>query len=146
MAMPASYRARIKDSCGGNMVVAPAAPLVSAEGGLVASNYLWLYTADEWEKVASQVLRLGSTNPVNRKMQQMFLGGAEEVSIDTGGRILLPARLRKLAGIEKNVALIALGNKFEIWAESVWEDSQLPDGDSLVSTEQVVEQLDKLEL
>ena len=146
MAVPAKYRERIKDLCGNNMVVAPAAPLVSADKGLVVSEYLWLYTADQWAVVAQQVMGLSATVPANRRMQQMFLGGAEEVSVDSTGRLLLPARLREFAKIEKNVALVALGNKFEIWAEDAFVAHQNLDNDSLVSTEQVVEQLNQLVL
>ena len=76
----------------------------------------------------------------------MFLGNAEEVMIDAGGRLLLPARLREQMGITKNVVLVALGNKFEVWAEEAFNDNQNLDNDSLVSTEQVVEQLNQLVL
>lgn len=146
MSMPARYRERIKDLCGGNLVVAPAAPIVSPDGSLVPSKNLWLYPASEWEQVMDQVMRLPATSALGRKMQQQFLGNAEEVSLDAGGRLLLPARLREYAGIEKNIALVGQGKRFEIWGQAAHDADTGFDDDSLVSTEQVVDQMNQLAL
>lgn len=146
MSVPARYRDRIKDLCGGNMVVAPAAPLIVQGSNPTPVKCLWLYTANEWELVMQQILRLPSLDPVGRMMQQQFLGNAEEVSLDAGGRLLLPARLREYAAIEKNIALVGQGKKFEIWDEVHWLEQQGWDIGNVGSTEQVIAQLNELSL
>ena len=40
--------------------------------------------------------------------------------MDGQGRILLPAPLREFAQLEKRVALVGQGNKFELWDEQTW--------------------------
>jgi MraZ protein len=54
-------------------------------------------------------------------MQRMLLGYATEVEMDGHGRILLAPRLREFAKLDKNVALLGVGKKFEIWNEEAWE-------------------------
>jgi MraZ protein len=54
-------------------------------------------------------------------MQRMLVGYATEVEMDGNGRILIAPRLREFAGLEKGVALVGVGKKFEIWNEETWE-------------------------
>ncbi len=50
-------------------------------------------------------------------------GRANPCEIDRQGRILLPARLRESAGIEKEAVIVGLENKFEIWGKERWEQT-----------------------
>lgn len=127
------------------MFVVPAIPYIDG-GQVVDSGYLWLYTADEFEKVASKLVAMPETDPVYRHIKQLLLGNAEEVSIDSTGRVLLPARLRQLANIDKNVALVGLGNKFEIKSEAMWSQSQDISSNELASDAETVAELKKLVL
>jgi MraZ protein len=49
------------------------------------------------------------------------VGYATEVEMDGNGRILIAPRLRDFAKLDKNVALVGVGKKFEIWNEEAWE-------------------------
>jgi MraZ protein len=51
----------------------------------------------------------------------MLVGYATEVEMDGNGRILIGPRLREFANLEKSVALVGVGKKFEIWNEEAWE-------------------------
>ncbi|MGM0563638.1 MAG: division/cell wall cluster transcriptional repressor MraZ [Pseudomonadota bacterium] len=146
MAMPARYRERIKEESGGQLVVAPAPPII--EGGRVIEEdpTLWLYTAPRWRDVAEEVLKISPTTRIGRFMHDLFLGGAEEVSLDAGGRVLLPARLRELAGIDKSIVLSGIGEKFSIKSEAQWQASRTWSAVDEVASEQVAEQLERLSL
>ena len=128
------------------MVMSPAAPLIVSGQAPITERCLWLYTSDEWEVVMRQVMALPSTNPVGRMMQRQFLGNAEEVGLDAGGRVLLPARLREYACIEKNIVLVGQGNKFEIWDEPLRDECMGWDTGVAGTSEQVVAQLNDLSL
>jgi len=58
------------------------------------------------------------------------VGFAEEIELDTAGRMLVPASQRQFAGLEKRVMLVGQGSHFELWSESSWEQqiSQFDDG------------------
>jgi MraZ protein len=43
------------------------------------------------------------------------LGGAVDLTVDAAGRMLIPAELRTLCGLNREVALLGLGEHFELW-------------------------------
>ena len=53
-----------------------------------------------------------------RQWQRMFLGNASEQEVDASGRVLIPPELRDAVGLGKDVVLMGLGTKFEIWDAS----------------------------
>ena len=58
-----------------------------------------------------------------RKFVRFFLAGAALVEVDKQGRILLPAVLREFAALEKDVVLVGVGSRVEIWDKKRWEDA-----------------------
>lgn len=144
MTMPAGYRERIKDMCAGRMVLTPTAPILNDDGSFLLTPSLWLYPMNEWEQVYKQVMALPSTSPVGRKMQHLFIAKAEEVALDAGGRVLLPAQLREYAKIDKQLVILGQGKKFEIWSETEWESVNGFDDNTLVTSEQLIEQINQV--
>ena len=49
-----------------------------------------------------------------------MLGGAIECEVDKQGRILIPANLREFAHLTKDVALVGVGGRIEIWDKETW--------------------------
>ena len=47
--------------------------------------------------------------------RRMVLGHMTPVSIDSGGRILIPQELREFAKLDKEVGFMGLDNYFELW-------------------------------
>ena len=77
-------------------------------------------------------MKNGSTSPKNyaplpmtdRRAQdflRMLFAGASECEPDKQGRILLPQRLREHAGIEKEVVIIGVMSRMEIWSKQNWD-------------------------
>jgi len=81
---------------------------------------LWLYPESEWQQVAQKVMRLPALKKQNKNLQRLLLGHASELELDGQGRILLSNGLREYAGMDKQVALVGQGRKFEIWNEQAW--------------------------
>lgn len=50
---------------------------------------------------------------------RMYLGSAAEVEIDSGSRVLLPPELRRWARLERDVTVVGMGRRMEIWAAEV---------------------------
>jgi MraZ protein len=82
---------------------------------------LLLYPQPDWEDIELQLIRTPNQDRITRDMQRMLVGYATEVEMDSNGRILIAPRLREFAGLEKGVALVGVGKKFEIWNEDTWE-------------------------
>ncbi len=76
---------------------------------------LSLYTQKSWEKEYEEISKLSDYDPDEREFKRYFLNGATIVEPDTAGRILLPPNLKQHADLVKDITLMAMGNKLEIW-------------------------------
>ena len=85
-------------------------------------NCLFIYPTEEWNAFEEKLKTLPLTNPNARKFKRFFLAGADDVELDRQGRILINAKLRKAAGLGKDVVLVGVGEHIEIWDEEKWED------------------------
>ncbi|MBS4014448.1 MAG: division/cell wall cluster transcriptional repressor MraZ [Bacteroidetes bacterium] len=82
---------------------------------------LILYSKKEWEKLAVKLAGLPISKEKNRDFNRLMLGGAMDVEVDSQGRVILPDYLRVYANIKKNVVVVGLYDKLEIWDEEDWE-------------------------
>ena len=84
-------------------------------------NCLVLYPMSEWEKLAQKLQELPAAKGEARGFVRIMLSGAIDVRLDKLGRILVPDYLTKYASLKKNIAVIGLGNRIEIWDEKKWQ-------------------------
>ena len=126
MSIPTRYRAQLKDSCDGQMVMT-----VDREGSLL------LYPLPTWEDIERKLTKLPTLNKQARRLQRLLIGHATECEMDGQGRVLVAPPLREFAELGKKVVMIGQGNKFEIWDEQTWitkrdewfEEENLEDGE-----------------
>ena len=76
---------------------------------------LALYPMKTWEPLFAKVNGLNEFNPKERGFKRAFLNGATYVEPDSAGRILLPPSLKVYAELQKDIVLMATGDKLEIW-------------------------------
>lgn len=62
---------------------------------------LQIYDEEDWEAFSNSLKALPKNSDKARKLVRYFMSGTVEVEIDKQGRILLPAQLREIAGIDK---------------------------------------------
>jgi MraZ protein len=95
-------------------------------GGAVVTrgldNCLFLYTEEEWKKLAEKLANLPINKANTRAFARLMLAGAMDVSLDKQGRVILPDYLRKYASVGKSVVVAGLYNRLEIWDEAKWEE------------------------
>ncbi len=84
-------------------------------------NCLFLYTRDEWKKLALRLAELPFSQANTRAFARLMLAGAMDVEVDKQGRIMLPPYLRTFAGLSKSVIVAGLYNRLEIWDEAKWK-------------------------
>ncbi len=83
---------------------------------------LWVYTPDEWKRIASLILDSSSVfKSKTRLLQRRIIAPAQECEIDKSGRINIPPTLRESAGLSKEVVLLAMEKYMEIWDESEYD-------------------------
>ncbi len=83
---------------------------------------LFVYANDDWNAFEQKLTSLPLINKEARKFARFFLAGAAQVEVDKQGRILLPANLREFASLEKDVVLVGVGSRIEIWSRENWDN------------------------
>ena len=88
---------------------------------------LFGYNNSEWQVFEDKLRALPLTNKDARQFQRFMLAGAASVEIDKQGRILLPQVLRAFAGLDKDVVLIGVAGRIEIWSKDKYEEASAVD-------------------
>ncbi len=86
-----------------------------------AESYLTVYPLSEWRAIEDRL----RANPKFKREQRDYLrfvySSAEDVDLDSQGRILIPQSLRQRAGIGRDVVIIGMMDTIEIWDKARWE-------------------------
>lgn len=82
---------------------------------------LFVFSQNEWSNFESKLKELPLTNKNARDFVRFFLSGATECEIDKQGRFLLVNTLREYAEITKEVIIIGVGTRLEIWDKEKWK-------------------------
>ena len=82
---------------------------------------LFAYSKSEWTNFEEKLKMLPLTNKNARDFVRFFLSGAIECEIDKQGRFLIPSNLRTYAKLEKEIVIIGVGTRLEIWNKGDWE-------------------------
>ena len=101
---------KFRESLGDNFVVTK---------GL--DNCLFVYSKDEWVILENKLKQLPLAKPEARAFVRFFFSGAAEMECDKQGRILLPTNLREHAKLDKEIVVIGVSNRIEIWSKVLWD-------------------------
>jgi len=108
MSLPAKLRSKITDN-----------KLILTKG---AEKCLWLYLPEEWGRVSSQLIEGSSVFSLKTQdVLRRFIAPAEEVFLDTSGRVKLSLSLMKSMGLSRDCYLLGMGERLEIWDESSYD-------------------------
>ena len=83
---------------------------------------LFAYSLTEWNNFEEKLKTLPLTNKNARDFVRFFLSGAIECEIDKQGRFLIPNNLRIYAKLEKELVIIGVGTRIEIWDKKLWQN------------------------
>lgn len=83
-------------------------------------NCLFMFSEEEWKAQESKFKAIPFTKAESRKFNRLYFSGAAEINFDTQGRILLPLYLKDFAQIKKDVVVVGVSNRIEIWAKDKW--------------------------
>ena len=101
---------------------------------------LTMYPDDIWEQVVAGFDQLVYFNEKERRFLRYFFGGATPVSTDASDRVSLPRPLREWAGIGKEVVLVSMKDRVEVWAKDMYQkmrDAEMDDGEMSALAQEV---------
>lgn len=82
---------------------------------------LFVFSEESWSEFTGKLKNIPITDQKAQVFLRMLFASATECEPDKQGRILLPARLRDYAGMEKEVVAIGVMSRVELWSKEVWE-------------------------
>ena len=111
IAIPAKYREELLETFGNKVTLTLESP-----------QCLLIYPENNWFIIRDKIQNLAtSSHPLVKSYQRLVLGYAETVEVDKAGRVLLPSSLKNLVKLDKDVVLVGLGNRFELWDKANWD-------------------------
>ena len=82
---------------------------------------LFMFPEDEWRTQESRFRALSFTKQEARRFNRFFFSGAAELSCDRQGRVLIPPYLKEYAGIKRDVVIVGVSNRIEVWDKEEWK-------------------------
>ncbi len=87
-------------------------------------NYIISYPLEEWMKYQEELQKVPTSHKETKAFMRSIFARATECELDGQGRILISAQLREHAGIDKDVSIIGIMNKIEIWSSDRFKKFQ----------------------
>jgi MraZ protein len=83
---------------------------------------IFIYDRQDWVLEAEKQVENPITDLKTRDLKRYMYAGAAETTIDSQGRVVLPASLKSYASVEKKVAVIGAGDHVEVWDIDLWKE------------------------
>lgn len=104
-------------------------------------NCLFAYSKEEWKNLESKLNTLPLTNQEARAFKRFFFSGAAECEVDKQGRVNIPQSLRDYAKLQKDVVIVGLSNRAEIWNNNQWDKYNGQSSDDITKLESQMSKL-----
>ena len=79
---------------------------------------LAIYPQSTWDRFTEKFASLPMSQ--SKAMRPLFANAAK-CELDSQGRIVIPQKLRKYAGLDKDVVIIGVNDRAEIWSADAWQ-------------------------
>ncbi|MFH1853832.1 MAG: division/cell wall cluster transcriptional repressor MraZ [Candidatus Omnitrophota bacterium] len=103
---------------------------------------LFMFAEDEWKMQEQKFKAMSFTKSESRRFNRLYFSGACEMVPDKQSRILIPSYLKEYANIKREVYIIGISNRIEIWSHDSWSDYYSASKDGF---EDIAEKLIELE-
>jgi MraZ protein len=105
-------------------IILPAKFRDQLAGGVVLTRgqerCLYVFSLRDFESMHETLSKAPLTSKESRDYQRLFLSGASDEQLDKQNRLMIPAVLRDYAGLDRDLAVIGMGSRLEIWNAQSW--------------------------
>lgn len=84
-------------------------------------NSLNIFTLEAWKTFEERVKNMPKSEELARRFARIFFGGAVECEPDSAGRVLVPLNMREYAGIKRDIVILGVSDRVEIWSKENFE-------------------------
>jgi MraZ protein len=82
---------------------------------------LFLFSEDVWKSFEEKLKAVSFTKHEGRSFNRLYFSGAQEIEIDSQGRIFIPAYLKEFAQIKREIIIVGVADRIEIWDKERWQ-------------------------
>ena len=100
---------------------------------------LFAFSLEEWKNFEQKLRALPISNKDARAFSRFFFAGAIDCEIDKQGRFLISSNLREFAGLTKDVLIVGMDSRLEIWSKDKWTEC-----DDDISADEIAEKMEML--
>ena len=83
---------------------------------------LFMFAEEEWKSQEQKFKAIPFTKQESRVFNRLYFSGAVELVPDRQGRVLLPQYLKDFADIKRDIVIVGVSNRIEIWAQEQWRN------------------------
>ena len=85
---------------------------------------LFAFSLEEWKNFEQKLRTLPISNKDARAFSRFFFAGAIDCEIDKQGRFLITSNLREFAKLEKEIVIVGMDSRNEIWSKEKWQNTE----------------------
>jgi MraZ protein len=122
LVLPAKIKAAIPEANGSALMLR-----------MAEDKCLALYPIVEYKKLENQIKSLSINNAEQRMLQRSFFISSVEVELDSAGRLLIPKVFQNYASLEKEIIVVGMGARIEIWNPDTYLQNIIADPADLSS-------------
>lgn len=119
LTLPSKVKSRLPEVSGNQLVLSK---------GL--ETCIVVYPQVEYMKIYARIASLSEFNEEYRELQRNLFRRIADVDLDSVGRILIPRQMTHHAGLQKQVIIVGLGNRFEIWDADTYNETIIKDNEA----------------
>ena len=82
---------------------------------------IWIYPLIEWKKIENELRKLSSVSGIHRTFVRQIARSATPSTCDKQGRIMISPSLISYSSLSREVLIIGMINKIEIWNPDILE-------------------------
>ena len=101
---------------------------------------LFAFSLSEWTNFEQKLRSLPISNKDARSFTRFFFAGAIECEIDKQGRFLISSNLREFAELEKDIVIVGMDSRIEIWGKQKWQNC-----DEKISADEIAQKMELLQ-
>jgi MraZ protein len=83
---------------------------------------LYVFPLERWFDEVKRINELPRTDRRARNFARAFFAGADQQKLDKQGRITIPPQLREYAGLERDVTVLGVAERVELWNRGTWDE------------------------
>ena len=100
---------------------------------------LFAFSLNEWKKFEEKLRSLPLSSKDARNFSRFFFAGAIECVLDRQGRFLISSNLREFAEFKKDVVIVGMDSRLEIWSKEKWQQVE-----TNISADEIAERMEQL--